>query len=142
MEIYQTKTLGFDNEPANDTFLNNSDEGLATSPSSNEKSSEKTKPLPNRPMSQTQAFDEENLTEPKGRFLRACHALDAYLARSFLKKEYTWRDYLIRFVPSFIVGILGTLVWRWVTLGWRPWTRTVEERAMWCKSSGVESLFL
>ncbi|KAF3033779.1 hypothetical protein E8E11_002262 [Didymella keratinophila] len=142
MEPHRTKTLESGNEPAINILLENEDERLAAVHSSNEKSNAKAKLLPNHSMSQTQAFDEENLTKPKSRFLRACHALDAYLASFFIKKEYTWRGYLLRLIPGFMAGIFGALAWRWVTLGWRPWTRTPEEQALWCKSSGVGSLFL
>jgi hypothetical protein len=59
-----------------------------------------------------------------------------------LKKKYTWRSYLLRLIPCSVVGILGGLAWRWVTLGWRSWARTPQEEALWCRSKGYESLWL
>lgn len=141
----RTEGLGSSSSPANKTISSANNERLATSPRSseisNKKSDEETAPLPNHSMSQTQALNREKLAEPKGRFLRACHALEVSLACSS-KKKFTWRNFLFCLILGFVGGMLGTAAWRCVSLGWRPWARTPEEEAMWCRSTGIESLFL
>lgn len=48
-----------------------------------------------------------------------------------------------RFVLRFVAGcVLGVLLERWVYGGWRPWLRTPEEQAQWCRSRGVAALLL
>lgn len=138
MDPQHTEALDYSHEPSNTTFLQTHAEKIDTTYPSDEKMDSLLDP----PTIPSQAFDEEDLTKPKSRLLRICHALDAYIASFLIKREYTWRDYLLYWILGFVIGTVGALAWRWVTVGWRPWTRTYEEQVMYCRSSGVRSIFL
>ncbi|KAJ8116825.1 hypothetical protein OPT61_g1830 [Boeremia exigua] len=46
------------------------------------------------------------------------------------------------FIPNFLLGVLLMLAWKWAWQDWRPWfwTRTPEQQAQWCQTTGAERL--
>lgn len=97
-------------------------------------------PLPHSPKRSTHDFDEERLLQSATRGNMPDRSI-AKVPRS-KRRHYTLSEYLVRFIPGLITGLLVSYAWWWVKLGWRPWSRTDEEQALWCRSSRVESLFL
>lgn len=97
-------------------------------------------PLPHSPKRSTHSFDEERLLQSATRG----NMPDRFIAKVLRSKRrhYTLSEYLVRFIPGLITGLLISFAWLWIKLGWRPWSRTDEEQALWCRSSRVESLFL
>jgi hypothetical protein len=105
-------------------------------------SATKQNPNPRTPQRQvtTPEINNERPNKPNTRLSRAYHASQRFLASELRalheRREYTWRERVLRFIPGFVIGFIGgVLAWQWIERGWRPWARGSEEQALWCRST-------